>query len=180
MQGGKRGSKKGDVIDLAERRFRAKNANPDSNKKSKISSAECVSILGTVAPLDEKTAKKLNLPEELFVGESGTSFTGNPDDNIAPLRSAVLMHDSPPGDLPDFAIDVTSKGSNTFCILADKKRKIVVADAVRNMYSEQGSWDMFFKSVADAINAVKTSEKQGKNVEFVVVNESMIEVREAS
>lgn len=180
MQGGKRGSKGADIIDLAQRRFRAKNANPDNNKKRKISSAECVSILATVAPLDEKLAKELNIPEELFVGESGTTFTRNPDDNIAPLRNAVLLHDPPPGDLPDFAIDVTSKGSNTFCILVDKRRKIVIVDAVRNMFSGQGSWEMFFKGVAEAIEAVKSFEKQGKNVEFVVVNESMVEVREAS
>jgi hypothetical protein len=180
MQGGKKGPKEADVIDLAERRFRKKNAGPDRNQKRKVTSAECLEILRRIAPLDEKKAKELNLPKELYVGESETSFTANPDDDVAPLRNAVLMHDSPPDDLPEFAIDVTSKGSNTFCILADRKRKIVVTDSVRNMYSEQGSWKMFFTSMSDALDALKRSEKEGKKVELVMVNESMVEVREAS
>ncbi len=180
MQGGKKGSKGADVIDLAERRFKAKNSAPDKNQKRKVTSAECIAFLGRIAPLDEKGAKELKLPKELFVGESETSFTSNPDDNLVSLRNAVLMHELPPDDLPDFAIDVTSKGSNTFIILADKKRKILVVDSVRNMYSEQGNWKMFFVSIKDALQALKKSEKEGKKVEYVVVNESTIEVREAS
>lgn len=180
MQGGKKGSKGADVIDLADRRFRKKNAGPDNNRRRKIASAECVEILSRVAPLDEKRAKELKMPKELFVCESETSFTSNPDENVTSVRNAVLMHDSPPDDLPEFSIDLTSKGSTTFCILVDRKRGILVADSVRNMYSEQGSWDMFFRGMKKALEAMKKSEEEGKKAELVVVNERMVQVREAS
>jgi hypothetical protein len=180
MRGEKKGSKGADVVDINSRRFRGKTIASDDPRKRKVSSFECLTFLGQVAPLDENKTKKLNLPKELYLGDTDNSYSRNPDDDVVSVRNDLLFLGKMPDELPDFAIDVTSKGSNTFCILVDKKRKIIIADPISNMYADQGSWDTFFRSIDEALAAVKKFEGEGRKIEYVVINESLMSVKDAS
>ncbi len=180
MQGAKNGSKGPNAADSHSRKFHGKITSPDGPQKNKVSSFECISFLGQVAPLDSDQTKKLKLPKELYVGDTDNSYSLDPDDDVVSIRNDLLFLGKMPDKLPAFAIDVTSKGSNTFCILVDRKRKIVIADPISNMYAEQGSWDTFFKSIDEALAAVAKFEKEGREVEYVVINESFMSVKDAS
>lgn len=179
MRGEKNGSKGAKVVDIDSRKFRGKTTSQDDPRRRKVSSLECLDLLGQVAPIGEDQTKKLKLPKELYVSDTDTSYSLDPDDDVVSLRNDLLFLGKLPDKLPAFAIDVTSKGSNTFCILVDRKRKIVIADPISNMYADQGSWDMFFKSIDEALAAVKKFEKEGRKVEYVVINESFMSVKDS-
>ncbi len=178
MQGAKKGSKGESAAGTNPRKFRGKTTSSDDPRRRKVSSFECLTSLAQVAPLDEDRAKKLKLPKELYVGDTDNSFVLDPDDDVVSLRNDLLYHGKMPEKLPAFAIDVTSMGSNTFCILVDRKRKILIADPIDNMFSDQGSWDLFFKSVDEAVAAVKKFESQGRKVKYVVINDSLMSVKD--
>jgi hypothetical protein len=167
------------VIDLGERRKQAERKEiMDSNSARAVSREECLNALGNVAPVPKDLVPLLDIPEKLYHVDSGlggsTSFSSQPDRNVAAVTGSLLLGLDFPKELPDYGIHISSRGSNVFCTLVDRRRKIIICEDVRNMFAKQGSWDFFTYGLKEVLARAAELESRGEKFSFVISKDSVI------
>ncbi|MFN7991184.1 MAG: hypothetical protein U0R44_03420 [Candidatus Micrarchaeia archaeon] len=146
------------VISLADRGRPFRKAPSPPEKRPAEATAESVEeYLRKIAPLSEDLLSKLEIPSRLYTAD-GSMFSSDPETSMGPLARSILLRLDLPELLPDYGIGILSQGSNTYCMLLDKRRKIIVFEPVANMYvKEGGSWADFASSLDEAIERSKAS-----------------------
>ncbi len=131
-------------------------------------------MLGKAAPLSKELAAMMNIPGELHE-ENRWSFTSEKDKSVQALADAFILKSPLPQGLPEYGINISSRVSNTFCTLIDRKRKVIVFESVGNMHvPEGGSWGPFQSSLKDALAEAKRLEAAGTAFSFVICNEGIV------
>jgi hypothetical protein len=127
--------------------------------------------------LSGKLEKLFAVPETIFVTrEPGgfTTFSSEPEKNIASVFGSLLLGRDLPPDLPGYGIHVSSKGGSVFCVLLDRSRRIIVFEAVKEGYSDSGSWEAFSDSVERAVSKAEFLEESGQKFSFVISREGAL------
>jgi hypothetical protein len=164
------------VIDFKEAGARIKAKKNGKGEQGSVAHAAVLEMLGKVAPLDDETVELLAIPQKLFMLDE-LSFSSEPSRSAQGIGYTIFMRSLLPEDLPDYAIELFGRGSNVFCALVDKKRKVIVFDSISNMYvKEGGSWASFVANLKDALSRVKALEAEGAEFRYVVSNESNVTV----
>lgn len=147
-------------------------------KPKQLSGAVCISLLKRVAPLDESIAKLMKLPEKLYrMGKPGEelSFSSDPFKSIDGVVASLDSGGSFPSQVSDYGILIHSRGSNVFCTMVDKSRKVIVTADVRNAFESQGGWDIFAANVDRAIMQAQNLQADGREFNFVINHNGKIE-----
>ena len=179
--------RKGVVVDIASARrkrgggFSDRNMTAAANRlENELSAEACQAMLEerVSAPMGEGLKALLEMPPKLYsVGaEPGKSFSSNPAKSVERLAGHLLHDLSFPEDLPDFGIHLTQKGSNAFCVLFDRSRKVIVCQDVQNMFVEHGSWLSFENALRDALSAADSLRADGKDFSFVISRDGLIRI----
>jgi len=151
-----------------------KGRGPVAEKKvDKISKEECLAALKSIAPLNGRLKELMGLPDQLY-RLSESSFSSKPDETAELVANHLLYGDAHQDTFPNYGIHISSKGTNSFCTLVDKKRKIVVHANVNNAFSSGGSWDKFQTGLMRTLAAVKKLEENNQDFRFVVSDQTML------
>jgi len=139
-----------------------------------------VSSLAKFGPLDESSKKELKTllkaPNSLFVHIDGQSaFSASSDKTLVvnPVLHDLLDFKPVPKDIPDYGIVVGWAGANQFCTFVDKRRKIIVIEAIRSAFSENGSWPKFLTNLRNAIDESARVAKTNKRFDFVISQDGL-------
>ncbi|MFN7991178.1 MAG: hypothetical protein U0R44_03390 [Candidatus Micrarchaeia archaeon] len=152
------------VVSLDE--FRRKHMDSETDWK-----AECLERLNKIAPVDDGFIAMLGLPENLQrLGED--HFSTDPENGLYPVEGAINFGYPFPSSVPDFGILLSTKGSDLFCTLLDRKRKIIVSAPVRNANAASGSWSGFREALRAALSRAGELSSAGTSFTFVVESES--------
>jgi hypothetical protein len=154
--------------------LKARGVMAEQRYPKEVTSETCKVLLEVIAPVSDELSKLLHIPEKLHLLGSGPSFSSDPEQNLGAMVSHMLSGTPLPDSFPDYALNITSWGSTVFCTVLDKKRKVIVMEAVNSAYSTEGSWDDLIYGLKEALDLVKKYESQGAQFEFVVSKESMI------
>ncbi|MEW6722712.1 MAG: hypothetical protein AB1324_05610 [Candidatus Micrarchaeota archaeon] len=169
------------VIDLAERRRAREKTMGEPPMAAagarKITRAECMERLSEIAPVSQDVLGLLGLPQEIYlVSPAPASFSTDSGKTIAGVASALMFDSALPSDMPEYGVHISPQGSNVFCTLVDKKRKIIVCESISNMYAPNGSFVAFSDSVRDALDAVREQEAGGEPFSFIIFKDSVSRV----
>jgi hypothetical protein len=159
----------------AARGFRAQSALAE--KVGDVSRESCLATLSSFAPMGKEIEALLNVPESLYSvgGEDETSFSSVESDTGAARAASSLLRGFPfPSSLPDYGIHISNVGSSVFCTLVDRARKVIVTSEIRNLESEEGSWERFGLALKDAVSAAESYTKAKTPFDFVVNKEGVI------
>ena len=144
--------------------------NGNSEKEKPVNSTTCTYLLNGVSPLPEDLPRLLEMPETLYMSPDTTSFTSESGKHAFLAAQAIAYGESLPRDLPDYAICTFNKNSALFCLLVDKRRKIIVFNSISNIYSGTGgSWTGFEESLRDAVAFSRKLQQSGDDFAFVVM-----------
>ncbi len=168
----KNSSGEGSVIPL-KRGFHGRDVVVDKEYPREVDKKTCIAFLSGIGPVSEELSALLEIPEKLLMVSNSPSFSLEAERTAAPITNYLLFGTSKPKVLPDYALHISSKGSNVFCTFVDKKRKIVVNDTVNSMYAKEGSWKSFERALERALAATKDYESQGIKFDFVLVRENL-------
>ena len=131
---------------------------------------ECISMLETLAPVSKSFQDILRLPETLFQVGEGRSFSSDPDRSISEIAYYLTAGKEISAELlkttPDYAIEITYRSSTNFCVLLDKKRKILVMQSLGNPLGQELTWDYMARAIEDALRDV--SSRRGEDFAFIV------------
>jgi hypothetical protein len=175
-----RGAKVFNIADAAAKRkksgaFKSGTVKAEQSADRRMSRDVCISVLEILAPVPESLKGKLNLPETMHsVSATSTSLSSEPGKSVMALAGFLLLGAPFPEGLPDYGIHITTSGSNTFAILYDSARKIIVCESVENVYAENGSWSSFESSLSDAVSAAGMFKREGRQFQFAVVKDGLI------
>jgi len=175
-----RGAKVFNIADAAARRkksgaFKSGAVKEEQSAARRVSRDACIATLEILAPVPESLKGKLIIPETMHsVGAASTSLSSEPGKSAMALAGYLLMGAPFPQDLPDYGIHITTSGSNTFAILYDSARKIIVCESVENAYAENGSWSSFESSLSEAVSMAGMLKRDGSQFQFVVVKDGLI------
>ncbi|MFN7991372.1 MAG: hypothetical protein U0R44_04420 [Candidatus Micrarchaeia archaeon] len=139
-----------------------------------ISRGVCLGLLARIAPIDKELEDMLRMPEKMYMIERSDCFSSQSDRDI----SGVVMHLqfglSMPLDFADYGIDVSGKGSSSFCTFVDRSRKVIVSMPLQTLYGGEASWDDFKDGLRHALSAAKAKEGSGERFDFVLFKDSLI------
>ncbi|MCI0503380.1 hypothetical protein L0Y65_01560 [Candidatus Micrarchaeota archaeon] len=155
--------------DFAAFKKRKEAAKPENRTACRDECLDALSRFGTISP---NLRTMLCLPSKLFRhgGAEDVSFSTEPDLGIDAFANSLLQSASTEltGRLPDFGIAMTSLGGTVFAVLVDSKRGLIVAESVRGMHDEAGSWDMFESALKRALGNSEALKSQGARFRFVL------------
>lgn len=143
-----------------------------------VSSETCIRILECVTEMDEELVSMLELPPTIFKlgrGES-YSFSSSPDRGIGRVFFSLYLGGLWKTDFADYGIALNQRGSHVFCILVDRRRRIIVIDAVNSMYASEGSWDQFKSTLRKALEKAKTMMERNYDFEFIISREGFTKI----
>ncbi|MEW6036483.1 MAG: hypothetical protein AB1529_07770 [Candidatus Micrarchaeota archaeon] len=159
--------------ETAGKKFPGPQAKPEPDRKS-AEASPVLAMLGKAAPLGKELAGMLSLPGELHE-ENRWSFTSEKGKSVQALADAFILKSPLPQGLPEYGINISSRGSNTFCTFIDSKRKVIVFESVGNMHvPEGGSWSSFQSSLRDALEEARRLGALGTAFSFVICNEGIV------
>ncbi|MEW6748513.1 MAG: hypothetical protein AB1295_02290 [Candidatus Micrarchaeota archaeon] len=126
----------------------------------------CITLLEGFARVPGSLVKALALPEKLFRLDEGPSVSSDPKEGISRIAKALVAGDKVTSEMldgtPEYAIAMTYRSSSSFCVLLDKRRKILVMAELGNTLGSGLSWE----PMTDAINeAVASRDKKAASGE---------------
>jgi hypothetical protein len=139
-------------------------------KKSMVEgkSEDPLTALKALAPMSDTLAAMLGIPPDIHQ-RAASSFSTDSAKGIEMVPESLFLGLEFPNDIPDYGIVIHSRGSSIFCTLLDKKRKIIVSEAVGNLHSSGGgNWSSFQSSLQSAIARSKALQDEGRKFSFVV------------
>ncbi|MBU0532596.1 hypothetical protein KKB44_03820 [Candidatus Micrarchaeota archaeon] len=139
----------------------------------KLNADECAALLSGIAPITPEISQLLQIPKTLYMLGNEPSFSSQQDRGINEIVKSLLYGSPMPVVLPDYGIYISSRGSNVFCTLVDKKRKIIVHATINSMYAKQGSWKSFQQTIQRALDTAKSYETKKEPFNFVLTNEGI-------
>jgi hypothetical protein len=133
---------------------------------------KCVELLSHIAPVSERLARLLELPEMLYLLSDSPSFSSskNMGESAGRVATHLIFATPMPDKLAGYGLHIDSRGSNVFCTLVDKKRKIIVHATVNSAFSKtgKGDWRNFQFALKCALATAKNYKTQGKEFAFVM------------
>ena len=144
---------------------------PPTMKSDRIIGRQaCVSALKEFASMSDDFTVLLQLPDKLYLlgNEETPSFSSQPNRSAEGVAGAMLFGYPFPKELPDYAIHISSKGSNIFCTMVDRSRKIIVSEPIRNIQDEKGDWGTFEATLRKALLKSESFKADGRTFSFVV------------
>ena len=157
-----------------ERKFRKPPVGPEEPSRKPPEAAPLLAMLGRTAPVGKELRDMLAIPAGMHE-ENRWSFTSEEGKSVQALADAFMRKAPMPQDLPEYGINISSRGSNSFCTLIDRKRKIMVFESVGNMHvPEGGSWRSFQSALKDALDEAGKLGQSGTPFSFVICNEGIL------
>ena len=175
MAGSKHDEKKPNVIHPGQRR-RRKTPSLVEKPGMEIPAAGVIRKLGKALPLSGELEAALGLPKIAY-SHGKLSFSSDPAASPDALSESFLEGGKIPEEIPDYGIRVSARGSNSYCTLIDRTRKVIIFESIGNAFvKEGGSWNSFLSSLKKALELAKELEASGKKFDFVLIKEKTQEV----
>lgn len=170
--------KKGDVLPFPAMRGLPANGFRKSDvmaeKSALLARSECLALLGTVAPVPEALSELLGLPAGgLFRVDSGPTLSTDPAVGAKAAKLYLNFGKALTADMPYYAISIHRQGESLFCTLVDRKRRVIVQDAIGSMYGG-ANWESFQRFLEEALKAVDAGINAGEAFDFVVRKEGVL------
>jgi hypothetical protein len=137
---------------------------------------ECIGILECVSEMDQELLELLDLPPVLFRfgDELSYAFSSSPDQGIGVVFQHLFFAMPWNPDFADYGIYLVPRGSHVFCLLVDRRRKIIVCEQVNSMYAMQGDWEEFKVSLRATLDQAKDMLAGNQEFEFVVTKDGIV------
>ncbi len=115
--------------------------------------------------IPDEVVAQLGIPDRLYQHNPG-SFSSSAELAVDPVAVSLYAGNALPLDaIPEYGLALFSHGSNLFCLLVDGTRRIIVFEAIDNMYARAGAcWTLFSRSLAAATERASS----GGGFHFVV------------
>ncbi|MBD3210178.1 hypothetical protein GF318_02245 [Candidatus Micrarchaeota archaeon] len=146
----------------------------EQNYPKEATKETCLALLGNVAPVTEELSDALLMPDQLLLLGQGPSFSTEAETGAGRVASHFFYGTPIPDRLPDYAVCISSRGSNIFATLVDRNRQIIVHENVSSMYAEKGSWDSFIELISQAMEGAREMRKQVGEFRFAVNREGVM------
>ncbi|MEW6035400.1 MAG: hypothetical protein AB1529_02195 [Candidatus Micrarchaeota archaeon] len=159
------------VTDIGEKRFQKMLADP--LLRDRATKERLMDTLAEIAGgMPRELEPLLRIPDSLYLkdGVGVQSYSSEPRKGIESVASALALGATlpPEEDFAEYGIDVRRRGSSIYCTFVDKKRKVVVSEAIRSIHSGSGSWEPFLRMLKDSLETVKALEKERQKFSFVI------------
>jgi hypothetical protein len=159
------------VSDIGKKRFERMMADP--LLRDRAPKALVMDGLAEIAgEMPRELETLLRIPDSLYMkDEIGVkSYSSEPRKGIEAVASALALGAELPAeqDFADYGIDVRLRGSSIYCTFVDRKRKVVVSEAIRNINSGSGSWAPFMRMLKDSLETARALEAGKHGFSFVI------------
>lgn len=138
----------------------------------------CLSLLGIVANVPADLARVLDVPPKLYSVGEGPSISSDPEKDLSDIAFKLVANQELKSEMlaeaPDYAIYITYRSSSSFCLLLDKRRKIMVFEGLGNALGGGLSWGPFIDAVDDAVKSRDELKKRGEKFDLILSEELMI------
>jgi len=138
----------------------------------------CLSLLGIVANVPFGLARALDIPSKLYSVGEGPSISSDPEKDISDIAFKLVSNQELKpkmiAESPEYGIYITYRSSSSFCLLLDKRRKIMVFESLGNALGGGLSWGPFIEAVDDALKSRDEMKKRGEKFDLILSEELMI------
>ncbi|MEW6722820.1 MAG: hypothetical protein AB1324_06160 [Candidatus Micrarchaeota archaeon] len=116
----------------------------------------------------------LGIPPGLHEAGDGSlpSFSTDPAVPASSLAGVFFLKLPLPPKVPDFAIGLSEKGGSLYCIIVDKKRKIIANARVGGAHAAEFDWEELGLCIRAALRESESLEAGGNKFRFVLADES--------
>ncbi len=147
--------------------FRAGSLKAERGPVIEITRKEMITALRRVGPLSEDLSEAFAIPDTLYTKDN-QSYSASKDSDPAAVSASLLFGTALPEAMPEYSIHIFGRGSNTYCVLVDAKRKVIVMDRVNHMQAESGHWGSFTTNLRLALEAAGSLISEGADFRFLV------------
>ena len=166
---------RGKVLPFRDPRKRSRK--PLSENGSVLDKEACIALLEGFARVTGDLKRQLELPDRLFMVGKGPSISSDPEKNIGELAFSLMTGKDPNAallkDAPDYALQMGHRSSSAFCILMDKRRKIIVMESLGNSLGGDISWDGVAAAIEAAVQDREERTKRGEKFGFILSLEAI-------
>jgi len=135
----------------------------------------CITLLEGFARVPGSLVKALELPDRLFRLDEGPSISSDPKKGISEIAVALVAGKKITAEMldgtPEYAVCMTYRSSSSFCVLLDKKRKILVMGDLGSTLGSGLSWEPMTDAINEAVRSRDEMAASGEKFSLILCQE---------